>query len=82
MDRAWTCADEESAGMLGYGIIDQRQATRKAVCHGNRFVEQIRGDDRGGFMSVDVDQLVRVIRQLPDDKISEVLDFARFLAWQ
>ncbi len=33
-------------------------------------------------MNGDVEQLIRVISQLPEDKVSEVLDFARFLAWQ
>ncbi len=33
-------------------------------------------------MNGDVEQLVRVVSQLPEDKVSEVLDFARFLAWQ
>ncbi len=33
-------------------------------------------------MNGDVEQLIRVLSQLPEDKVSEVLDFARFLAWQ
>ena len=33
-------------------------------------------------MNGDVEQLIKVVSQLPEDKVSEVLDFARFLAWQ
>jgi len=33
-------------------------------------------------MSTDVTQLVQIVGRLPEDKIAEVLDFARFLLWQ
>lgn len=33
-------------------------------------------------MSRNVEQLIQVIEQLPEDRIAEVLNFARFLLWQ
>jgi hypothetical protein len=44
--------------------------------------EQIGVKTRGGIAVTDRNTLVQVIRELPEDRLSEVLDFARFLTVQ
>ena len=36
----------------------------------------------GKFMSPLIEQIVVTLQQLPESKIQEILDFARFLSWQ